>query len=155
MAEELITQSQLYTILIEDKRHKEDRRDQINNYYITLLVGIIGAIPIIERLSQEVLASNKGYIIRILLSILAAIGLAIALTWSYNLRRILFYLQILEQLIEKIEKSSGIYYITYITQQSELQNVPGRVTKYQLALPSIFIIIFLFTILYSLAWVLM
>ena len=155
MQKELITNDKLYELLIQDKNHKEGRRDQINSYYITLFTAIIGGLPFIEQLTKGINSVDKAYIVRISLSILALIALVLSLTWASTLKRILLHLEILDERIQKVEDSYNLSYLTYINQQLTLKNAPGRVTKYQLVLPYTFAIIFATAIIYSLLWLLM
>lgn len=37
----LISEKEMYELTINNKQHNEDRRDQINTYYISLFAGII------------------------------------------------------------------------------------------------------------------
>ena len=49
MTTELIGDNTLYELPLQDKQHKDDRRDSINSYYIVLLTGIIVILPFIRE----------------------------------------------------------------------------------------------------------
>lgn len=151
--EVLVSNSKLYELSLEERKHKEDRRDQINSYYISLFAAIIAISPFIDKIAEGVSELHKGYIIRVSLTVLASIGLILAIAWAANLRRLLAYLQSVDKLILDMESKHSISFITYISQQLHNKHSPDRITKYQIVLPYTFAVIFISTIIYSLGWI--
>lgn len=149
-----IDDAKLYELFLKDKEHKEDRRDQINTYYISLLTAVVGIVPFINQMSSGVNTVDRGYLVRLSLIALSLVGLVLAFTWRLNIKRILYYLEFLDKQIETLERKNNITFISYINNQKVLKNWPSRVTKYQLILPFTFIVVFSLTIIYSLAWIL-
>lgn len=145
----LISDEKLYEFLLKDKQHKEDRRDSINSYYIILFTGMIGIFPFIKDSIQTTHTPDKEYITILSSTIIELIGLMLSIIWSLSVRRIWYYLEILDERIEQLEKTYNTSYITYIRQQSQVKHSPDRVTKYQLFLPYIFTSIFLSAVIYS------
>lgn len=149
----LIADDKLYELALAERKHKEDRRDQINSYYISIFAAIIAISPFLDKISEGTSEASKGVIIKISLTVLASIGLILSLTWAANLKRLLIYLQSMDKLILDMEKKYSISFITYISQQLYSHKSPDRITKYQIVLPYTFIIIFMCTIIYSLGWI--
>jgi hypothetical protein len=152
MSKSLIDDSKLYELFLKDKQHKEDMRDQINAYYISLLTAVVGLVPFIDRIYHEADAIEKGHVVRLFLIAISLVGLVLACTWRLNIRRILCYLEFVDEQIEILEIRNNIHFISYIKSQKTVNKWPNRVTKYQLILPLTFIVIFIITILYSLTW---
>lgn len=149
MTTELIGDNKLYELLLQDKKHKEDRRDSINSYYIVLLTGVIGILPFMRETIQASNVIDKGIITTLSSSIIEIVGFMLCIIWALSLKSILFYLEILEARIEKLEKAHNISYMTYIKQQSYLKHSPNTVIKYQVLLPYVFVGIFFSTFIYS------
>ena len=149
----LIPESELYKIAIDNKQHNENRRDEINTYYISLLAAIIAAIPFIDKITSIAPSNYEGYIIRASLTILSLIGLILAVTWGLNLKRTLFYLQSLDKIIMELEIKYKQPFITRISFDLINKKSPDRITKYQLIIPYTFVIIFLGIIVYSILWI--
>jgi len=149
----LLTDNELYKIAISDKQHHEDRRDEINTYYISLLAAIIAAIPFIDKVTEISPGGYEVYIIRGALTIISLIGLILAVTWELNLKRTLFYIESLDKIIMELEIKYNQPFIARISLHLIEKKAPGRITKYQQVIPSAFIVIFLGMIIYSLVWV--
>lgn len=149
----LLTDNELYKIAISDKQHHESRRDEINTYYISLLAAIIAAVPFLNQVKDVSPAGYEGYLIRGSLTVIAGIGFILAITWRLNLKRTLFYIESLDQIIMELEIKYNQPFITRISFDLIGKHSPGRITKYQLAIPVTFICIFLGIIIYSLLWV--
>lgn len=148
--EKIIDDSKLYELLLEDKKHTEDKRDSINSYYIILLTGIIGILPLISDIANSInTTKDNTYIMKLASIVIEALGFALSIIWTLSLKRILFYLETLDELIENIEKKYNIIYTTYIKQKSQATQSPSRVTKYQQKLPYIFTLVFFICFIYS------
>ena len=149
----LLSDSELYKIAINDKQHHEDRRDEINTYYISLLAAIIAAIPFIDKVTMAAPSGYEGYIIRGTLTVISLIGLILSVTWVLNLKRTLFYIESLDKIIMELEIRYKQPFITKIAFELVEKHSPGRITKYQQVIPYTFIAIFLGIIIYSLLWI--
>ncbi|ASX28347.1 hypothetical protein BA173_06095 [Rickettsia sp. MEAM1 (Bemisia tabaci)] len=57
---DFITDTKLYEIAIANKQHVEDRRDEINNYYISLFAALVASIPFIEKITTNVAECNTN-----------------------------------------------------------------------------------------------
>lgn len=148
-----VSEDKLYELAIQERKHKEDRRDQINSYYISIFAAIIAISPFLDKISEGTSEVNKGYVIKIALTVLSSIGLILSVAWAANLKRLLTYLQSLDQLILEMERKYSISFITYISQQLYEKKSPDRITRYQIVLPYTFMAIFICTIIYSLGWI--
>lgn len=155
MASKLIPDDKLYQLNLEDKKHQETRRDEVNNFYITMLSGLIAAIPFIDKATAIVPGVSEGSAIRIFVTMLSliGIGLTLATTWAASVRRVLIYTEILDQKIFILENKYEIDNLADITKRLEIRNAPGRITRYQLLIPNIFRAIFAIIIIYSLLWI--
>jgi hypothetical protein len=140
----------LYELSLQDKQHQEDRRDNINSYYISLFSAIVAVIPFIGEISRTSIEQHKYYLVKCSLVALCLIGFVLATTWLLNLKRILSYLRAADKFLALLEKRHDIGFITYIAQELNRENAPDRVTKYQLVLPYTFMLGFFFGILYFL-----
>ncbi|MGI4775631.1 MAG: RipA family octameric membrane protein [Janthinobacterium lividum] len=147
-----IPETKLYELALGDKKHQESIRDKINDYYISLFAAIIAVTPFIDKVTVIAPDAYEGHLMRLSLTILSLVGLALAVTWSKNLKRTLIYLETLDKMIKDLEKKYKFSYITHIDEQLEKKKSPGRITKYQLVMPYTFIAIFVGTIVYSLSW---
>lgn len=152
MNEALITDDKLYELSLENKKHQENKRDEINNYYITLLSSMIAVIPFIDKATAIIPGISQGSSARLFLTVLSLIGLILSTTWLLSIKRILIYSEILDTKIFALEKKYKIDYLTDISQKLEQKHAPGRVTKYQLIIPHTFRIVFVAIIMYSLSW---
>ena len=148
----LLDDTELYKIALKDKQHHESRRDEINTYYISLIAAIIAAIPFIDQVREVAPKGYEGCIIKLSLTIIAIIGLILSSTWSLNLKRTLFYIESLDKIIMELEIKYNQHFITRITMNLVEKHAPGRITKYQQALPYTFIVIFVSVIAYSMLW---
>ncbi|MFY9590035.1 RipA family octameric membrane protein [Rickettsia endosymbiont of Halotydeus destructor] len=150
MKEPFISDIKLYEIAMNNKHHCEDRRDEINNYYISLFAALIASMPFIEKITSSITNCHNNYITKLSLAILALIGLMLAITWALNLKHTLFYLQSLDKIIIDLEKKYSRPFVTTILEDLKYNKAPKRVTKHQIIIPYIFIIIFCLIIIYSL-----
>lgn len=146
---DFITDTELYEIAVGNKQHAEDRRDEINNYYISLFAALIASMPFVEKITVNVAECSTNYVTKLSLAILALIGLILAITWCLNLKHTLFYLQSLDKIIIDLEQKYNKPFITSIIKDLEHNKAPRRVTKYQLIIPYTFTAIFSLIIIYS------
>lgn len=146
---DFITDTKLYEIAIANKQHVEDRRDEINNYYISLFAALVASMPFIEKITTNVAECNTNYITKLSLIILALIGLILAITWVSNLKHTVSYLKSLDKIIIDLEQKYNKPFITNIIRDLERSKTPRRVTKHQLVIPYTFISIFSLIIIYS------
>lgn len=155
MTEKIISKEKLYEMVLEEKKHHEQRRDDINGQYISLFAAIIAVTPFINNLIDAVPGRYEGLVIRSTLTILSSIGLVLAIIWSANLKRILFILEYLDKVILELEKKYDISFKIELFNQLDKKGAPDRITKYQLVMPRMFIVIFSSIILYSLNWIIL
>lgn len=145
---EYISDKAMYEQALADKKHQESKRDKVNNEYISLFAAMIAITPFINNLANTLPKENWVYVVRLASATLALVGLTLSILWYSNIKRILVYLEILDSIILRLESKCGVEYYSYISKQLSLRESPGRITKYQLIMPKMFMIIFLVTILY-------
>jgi hypothetical protein len=153
MASKQISEEKIYELALDEKKHHETRRDDINNQYISLFAAIIAVSPFINNLVEAVPGRYEGLVIRLSLTVLSLIGLILAIIWSANLERILFIIESLDKIILNLEKKYDISFKIEIFKDLDKKGAPDRITKYQLIMPRLFILIFSVTIIYSLTWI--
>ena len=154
MASNVISEDKIYELALDEKKHHEERRDDINSHYITLFAAIIAVTPFINNMVEAVPGRYEGLVIRLSLAALSAIALILAIIWQANLKRILFILESLDKTILSLEKKYDIAFKLEIFKELDKKGAPDRITKYQLMIPRMFIVIFSVTIIYSLSWLL-
>lgn len=152
MSSNLVSHEKLYELLMEDKKHQENKRDEINNYYITLLSSILAATPFIDKATTVLPDVEEGHLIRLFLTLISLIGFMLSFIWSSSIKRIVIYNEILDLKISKFENTHNIDFLTNIANEMKDKHAPAKITKYQLSIPYIFKMIFISTITYSLTW---
>lgn len=150
----IIPEQRIYELALEEKRHHETRRDEINNQYISLFAAIIAVTPFINNITTVIPGKHEELVIKLALIILSFIGLILSTLWSANLKRILFYLESLDKIIKHLEAKYDISFTISIFKELEKKGAPDRITKYHLMMPRMFIVIFSTIILYSISWIL-
>ena len=146
---EAITQAKLYELAIQHKQHQEDRRDNINSYYISLFSAIVAVMPFINKVNESY-THHEFYIVKLSLLALSLVGFVLSTTWWLNLKRILLYLQAVDKFLITSEKAQDVTFIKYITEQLNEAKAPDRITKTQFVLPSTFMLIFITSLIYFL-----
>jgi len=155
MSNELISDFELYKLLLEDKKHQESVRDTINYYYIILLSSILAVAPFVDKVPIVAPILGEAQAMQIFLILLSLIGFILSVIWSQNIKRIAFYTKALDQFISELEEKYDKPYLTRIWHDLEKHNAPGRITKHQVIMPNTFKSIFLLTIIYSLYYLLL
>jgi hypothetical protein len=150
MEKEKISHPKLYELALQNKQHQEDRRDTINSYYISLFSAIIAVLPFISKIN-EAYDQNGFYIVKLSLITLSLVCLVLSTTWLMNLRRILLYLQAVDEFLMILEKEQDMAFIKSMTKQLDYVNAPERITRAQFVLPYTFMLIFL-GVLIHLSW---
>ncbi len=150
---EPITQAKLYELAIQHKQHQEDRRDNINSYYISLFSAIIAATPFINKINESY-TQNEFYTVKLSLAVLSLICLILSTTWWLNLKRILIYLQAIDKFLVTSEKEQDAIFIKHITEQLNEARAPDRITKTQFVLPYTFMLVFVTSLMYFL-WIIL
>ncbi len=153
MGQKLLSEEKIYDLAMEEKKHHEARRDEINGHYISLFAAIIAVTPFINNLVDAVPGGYEGLVIRMSVTILSLIGLVLSIIWAANLKRILFQVEYLDKVILDLEKKHDISFKIDLFKQLEKKGSPDRITKYQLMMPRMFIFIFCSIIIYSLTWI--
>lgn len=149
----IISGEKIYELALDEKKHYEIRRNEINQQYISLFAAIIAATPFINNMVDAVPGRYEGLVIRASLTILSLIGLVLSFIWLANLKRILFLIESLDKIIVDLEKKYDIIFQLGIFMALEKKGVPDRITKYQIMMPRMFIFIFTSIIIYSLTWI--
>lgn len=153
MTQQFISEEKIYELALAEKKHHEERRDDINGHYISLFAAIIAVTPFINNLVDAVPGKYEGIVIRISLTILSLIGAVLAIIWSANLKRILLIVKYLDKIIIDLEKKHNMLFKTELLNQLKHEDAPDRITSYQLIMPRMFICIFISIIIYSLGWI--
>jgi len=153
MTSKIVSEEKIYTLALEEKKHHEQRRDDINGHYISLFAAIIAVTPFINNLVDAVPGRYEGLVIRMSLTVLSLIGLVLSIIWSANLKRVLFHIEYLDKVVIDLEKKYDISFKVDLFNQLDKKGAPDRITKYQLIMPRMFIIIFSSIIIYSITWV--
>lgn len=153
MTKKIFSKEKLYETVLEEKKHHEQRRDDINGQYISLFAAIIAITPFINNLVDAVPGRYEGLVIRSSLTVLSFIGLILSMIWAANLKRILFIVKYLDKVILDLEREYDISFKVELFNQLDKKGAPDRITKYQIIMPRMFIVIFSIIILYSLSWV--
>jgi hypothetical protein len=47
-----ISESKLYELVLAAKQHQEERRGEINKFYISLFTGVLALVPLVEKFVQ-------------------------------------------------------------------------------------------------------
>ncbi len=149
----IISGEKIDELALDEKKHYEIRRNEINQQYISLFAAIIAATPFINNMVDAVPGRYEGLVIRASLTILSLIGLVLSFIWLANLKRILFLIESLDKIIIDLEKKYDIIFQLGIFMALEKKGVPDRITKYQIMMPRMFIFIFTSIIIYSLTWI--
>lgn len=153
MTKKILSEEKLYEMALEEKKHHEQRRDDINGQYISLFAAIIAITPFINNIVDAVPGRYEGLVIRSSLTVLSFIGLVLSIIWAANLKRILFIVEYLDKVICDLEKKYDVSFKVELFNQLDKKGAPDRITKYQIIMPRMFIVIFTLIILYSLSWV--
>ncbi|RYE05825.1 MAG: hypothetical protein EOP33_01005 [Rickettsiaceae bacterium] len=153
ITKKLISEEKIYELALNEKKHYEDSRDQINGQYIGLFAAIIAVTPFINNMVEAVPGKYEGLVIRVALTMLSLIGLILSFLWLANLKRILFLLEALDKIVINLEKEYDIAFKLDLFKELEKKGAPDRITKYQILMPRMFILIFTGIIIYSLAWI--
>ncbi|RTK93346.1 MAG: hypothetical protein EKK61_01370 [Rickettsiales bacterium] len=152
MSNDKISEEKIYELIMTDKKHQENKRDELNNYFITLLSSILAATPFIDKATTVMPDVDEGSVIRLFLTVLSSIGLILSFIWSSSFKRIIIYNEILDMKISKFEDKHNIDFLTNIANEMRARKAPSKITKHQLIIPYIFKIIFISIIIYSLSW---
>jgi hypothetical protein len=147
--QESVSNVAMYQQALADKKHQESKRDEINKEYISLFAAIIAITPFIANLANALPRVSEAYVVRFAVASLSLMGLILSMLWYANIKRIFVYLEIIDTVILKLENACGIEYSSYISKQLRVRESPDRITKYQLIMPKMFIIIFFATMLYA------
>jgi phosphate uptake regulator len=147
--QESVSSVAMYQQALADKKHQESKRDEINKEYISLFAAIIAITPFIANLANALPRVSEAYVVRFAVASLSLMGLILSMLWYANIKRIFVYLEIIDSVILKLENACGIEYSSYISKQLRVRESPDRITKYQLIMPKMFIIIFFATMLYA------
>ena len=65
-----ITEEKIYELALDEKKHYETRRDEINQQYISLFAAIIAVTPFINNMVDAVPGRYEGLVIRASLTVL-------------------------------------------------------------------------------------
>lgn len=121
---------------------------EFKDQYISLFAAIIAVTPFINNMVDAVPGRYEGLVIRASL-----IGLILSFLWLANLKRILFLIESLDKIVADMGKRYDITFKLDIFKALEKKGSPDRITKYQIIMPRMFILIFTSIIIYSLVWI--
>lgn len=133
-----------YKISMDSKRHAEQRRDNINSFYISLFSAIIAIIPFIPKFTD-----NTNLSIGFTSMFLSSLGFLLSLSWLLMLIRINKLLIGIERFIIDIEKKEGVSFISHLSYYLDHTNPPVRITKQQSFIPIVFLVIFALIFIYN------
>lgn len=141
----------LYEIAVDLKKHAEDRRDDINKFYISVCSALLSVMPFVNQLSQKIdldimPAAN------VMLSVLAIIAIALSVSWTLSLLRYKQYMEALESFMRQIEAKGNARFMLYIDKFLNAQSAPARVTKQVMMVPIIFMLAFMALLVLSLRY---
>lgn len=145
----VIATQKIYELILSAKGHYEERRDEINKFYISLLTIIASALPFLDKF---LLGGNISLIHddKILSGVISILGVTLSVSWVRTLKRIYNCLEGIDQLLMNLEKKCNQSFITYLSSYLEQVGSPGRVTKQETLVPYTFFIIFMCSLVYCL-----
>ena len=132
----------MYEIAMDTKYHTEERRDDINKFYISLFAAIISVTPFILTAIDKTHVSFS-FTISIFLFSLATIGISLSISWILMLQRMNFYLKGVENFVIGLERKYNKQFVIQVAEYLDQKNAPDRITKQQLIIPYVFTIIFI------------
>ena len=149
-----ISDEKLYELILSQKHYEEERRDEINKYYISLFTGMVAMAPIIEKFveNKAINESLNNQFFRGMLLALAFIGISVSISWILTLKRIYNYLDSFDIVLIRLEEKYNKDFIRYVTRQLSKRHSPDRVTKQSMLIPITFLIIFVCSLLYNLSY---
>lgn len=140
-----------YSEAIALKKHTEDRRDDINKYYISLFAIIVSVMPFIGQAHKVInLIFFEQRNINLLIVMLSIIGLSLSCSWIKVLQEIRDQLAAIESFLQVREESNNNRLFTYISKYLNKEKLGSKVTRYELLVPYSFIIIFIVILVLSL-----
>ena len=149
--EELITTEKAYIAAIDLKNHAEDRRDEINKYYSSLFAAIVTIMPFIGKIEEVIkLPFFSRNSINLIVIILSIIGLTLSISWVKVLKHIHTYIIALENFIIEIEQTQNNKLFTHLTKFFRDSETSSKITKDEIWVPYIFMLIFIIILLLSL-----
>lgn len=151
MSDDIITDSKLYEIAIETKKHMEERREDINKYFTSLFTAMVSIMPFIDKIPLDnYTILSKFHSVHLLLGLLSVIGCVLSLSWVRTLKRIYHDNVGLDKFLVNMEEKHNKSFINFIHTHLQMVNSPGRVTKQEMIVPYVFIFIFSLTFFYAL-----
>lgn len=150
---EKLTDVKLYELAIERNKIIEERRDDINKYYTSLFTAIVSVMPFINKIPFKecgIEKLSKFDLIHAMLGFLAIIALTLSVSWILTLKRIYHNLEAIDKFLINTEEKHGKSFTRFLHEHLAKVHSPGRVTKNQMTVPSVFIVIFSLVLLYSL-----
>jgi hypothetical protein len=150
MSDEKITDSKLYELATEAKKNIEERREDINKYFTSLFTAIISVVPFIDKIPIKDCTALKQYdSVHILLCFLSVIGLSLSFSWILSLKRICHNIVAYDEFMMKMEEKYNKRFIIHTKQYLDKVGSPAMVTKNEMVVPYIFLIIFAMILVYS------
>lgn len=138
----------IYDLAVTTKHHTEERRDEINKYYISLFTAILAIMPFINNIIEQ----GKVYStdsVKLLLVLMSLSGLTLAISWVLTLKRIYHYIDGLDKFLVSLEEKHKEALFTFVLTYLEQIRSPDKVTKQEMLVPYTFMVIFLLTLAYS------
>ncbi len=144
----------LYEMVLRYKTDNEKSRDAVNKYYTSLFAALVLIASLLDSMTSfEIFAAKNN--IKYVLLLISFTGFVLSISWQLTLKSILQDLRSIDLFLVKLEGSMGITFITDIRRYLGNDGIDAttRVTKHQMLVPSafnvIFILIFLYSVIYS------
>lgn len=144
----------LYEMVLRYKTDNEKSRNEINKYYTFLSAALVSVALLLDSMTSFEIFATKNNIKYVLL-IISFIGFILSISWQLTLKSILQDLRSIDLFLVKLEGNMGVTFITDIRRYlgNDGIDTTTQVTKHQMLVPSafniIFILIFLYSVIYS------
>ncbi len=146
-----IEDAKLYELALNTRLHIEERRDDINNFYVALFAAMISLAPIIPNIADK---NNitKIYTINLIAIILSVMGIALSVNWIFSLKRIVYTFNGIEKFIISLEKKYDKKFIRFLNEYLDRVDAPEKIEKQELLVPYLFTVLFSLTLTFSIIY---
>lgn len=145
-----LTDDKIYEHAVNIRKVTEERRDEINKYYITLFSAIISILPILSTVSEKFHVSF-WHIVNYSLILVSIIGLVLAISWINTLKDIADYLKGIEKFMSDLEQKHHKSFVTTTSRYLKKSEEPAttKITQQEMSVPYTFIVIFVVILICS------
>lgn len=144
----------LYEMVLRYKTDNEKSRNGINKYHTFLSATLVSVALLLDSMtSLEIFATKNNT--KYVLLIISFIGFMVSISWQLTLQSILQDLRSIDLFLVKLEGNMKVTFITDMRRYLGNDGIDAttQVTKHQMLVPSafniIFILIFLYSVIYS------